>query len=139
MNFSFERHLRTKDLEWFSIINVNENLDVRIVLNNKDRSSNFAEDPELKKLRDVDPDLGDEYMKVHVFIKNRDSYSKFENEIIKLIEGLMHHVMPTTWWTFIHEVGDVDKSCEKYLLKSGLDGGMLEVVNNPAYKNLNQD
>lgn len=139
MNFAFERHLRTKELEWFSIINVDENLKAHIIFNNKDRSNDFSENPELKKMKDMDPDLGDEYMKVHVFVKDKDSYSKFEKEIGKLIEGLMHHVMPTTWWTFVHEVNDVDKASEEYLINTGLEKEMLKVVDNPAYKNLNQD
>jgi len=138
MTLFFERHLRTKNLEWFSIINVNENLRVHIVFNNEDRSKDFSEDPELQKLKDLDPDVGNEYMKVHIFTNNLASFDKYKDEIYKFINRLLEYMF-CTWWIFVHEVKDANKVAKEYLVKSGLDKDMLKVVDNPAYQNLNQD
>jgi len=138
MTLICERQLRTKNLEWFYIIDVREGLDVRIIFNNKDRSSNFSEDKELEKLKKLDPDLGIEYMKVHLFTKDLISYEKYKNEIINIITGLLHH-FTGTWWLFVHKVDDTDKASEDYLCKWGLEKNNLIVVGNNIYKNLNQD
>jgi len=138
MNFICERQLRTKDFELFSVINVYQGLDVRIIFNNKDRSSDFSEDKELKKLKELDEDLGSEYMKVHLFTKNLVVYEKFKSELHNLITDLLHH-FTGTWWIFVHEVEDTEKASEDYLCRWGFDKNSLIVVNNNIYKNLNQD
>lgn len=138
MSIFFERHLRTKNIEWFSVINVDNGLDVSIIFNNEDRSKDFSQDKDLMKLKNMDPDLGNEYMKVHVFTKNMGVYKKYQDEISNLIKGLLHHII-CTWWVFVYEVEDIDVASEDYLLKWGFDKKNLVVVGNSIYKNLNQD
>lgn len=133
------RRLKTKDIDWFLLRNNPEHLHASLVLNDKDRSKDFSEDPVLQRLRKNDEELGDEYMKVHLFIESKEAYERFVKEIYSFYEGLIDNLNVHSW-LFVHIVKNEFIAAEKYLIKWGISKSKWEIKeNNPFYDHLSQD
>ena len=144
MKISICRRFRTKYFEVWDLSDPTNKFWCYLVLNDKDRSTDWSVNQDLKKMKEIEKKvggesmLGDGYIKSYLFVNSKRLAENYKKDIYYFYDQVSHQIQ-MSHFLFVEEDKKTWEAVIKYLVKWGVDKNKLNPVNNPIYDHLSQD